>query len=117
MTPKDNRGTEVIDLEGNEPQPNIANLVLGALDKQSKTMSDALHKTDQTLEQAKNMVTGVLDYVHKDFTQEVQKQLGSIRDELETSQWTLDQRIRDNETKTNDTLWEHSDSISSLLGF
>ena len=37
-----------------------------AMSQQSKTMSDVLQKTDQTLEQARAMVSGVLDYVHKD---------------------------------------------------
>ena len=78
QTPKD----EIINLEtpsSSKPDASLAGLVLGALQKQNRTMSGILQKADRTLEETKSMVTGVLKYVHEEYGATLTKELGSSR--------------------------------------
>ncbi len=121
MTPNDM--TEVIDLDEAPTRPNksIAAMVLGALQQQNKTMGGILQKTDQTLEQAKSMVTGVLSYVHDEFSADVQKQLVSLRQDVDgqvesvrQQHDVLSNRFADHDSKVYNELWEQKDKISSV---
>ncbi len=120
MTP--NGMPEVINLEEAPTRPNgksVAAMVLGALQQQNKTIGGILQKTDQTLQQAKSMVTEVLAYVHDDFSADVQKQLSSLRHDVDgqvesvrQEHEVLSSRFADHDREVYNELWEQRDKIS-----
>ncbi len=113
---------DVINLETPSPKPDasLASMVLGALQKQNKTMSGLLQKADRTLEETKSMVTGVLKHVHEQHEEHgaaVSKEMGELRSDfqgnLEAVREDQEQLARRVEQHDND-VWTQSEKLSMV---